>query len=955
MRKLRFAVLLLLALQLALLAAVLPASAPSAVSTTTSLSATRYSFQRACFYANGRFWVFYGDSDGIVYRTSVDGASWSAATAVRSGSAIYFSVWFDGVYLHYAYAGNGPIYYRRGIPNHDGTITWSAGEQTVSTTHNSAVAPFVSVDSDGYVWIGYQDNYYPFVIRSGKNDGTWGTTPSGFPHQLSSSASSSWYVSVVPLTDGKMLVVYTNGPVYLKSWNGSAWRNAVATTSTVSNEMHSVVADGDDADIVFYSPSGGRIIHVRYTYSTNSLSSEHTIVSGAPSDSSPVLCRAGSTLYVFWATKTTGSPSGAIANHIYYQTSTDNGATWSSPVDWVDESAETLTSARAVTCFYQAFGGYVGLLYMTKSSSPYNVKFEKLIQLTLSLAAPPSISSNTPATVQVTASHMLGHSAIVNVTLQFSTVLLRWDSGGFAKALDPYGYCALIPGSCSVQVLNSTAIRVTFAFALSGRMPPGALTMTAQANNVAQASAQVSFTPLKPTPASPANGSGPVAPGEALTFSWTLPQGVAQTAFELQIDDSPLFSSPLLDTGKVPSGAASYSHAVGKAGRWYWRVKVWDGFDVDTGWSSVYVLLVGYSITFYGPFWDNGTRCAEPATVTVYMGGEYEPITFTLSNDTLLLMDARPIFASYSFSGGVNRVLYLASPESVFFVSRPRSEYMAVYTVQLVDYAGVLTGGVFFQVAAYFPEAGGFEPVVSVPASYSVEVILEYGCIYLFRLVKPGWWTIDLQAVTPGVGSEIRVPVRLNIGDEAAAAYKYVTVDVNRTGASVIVAYRDQLEANSTAVIEIVNYYTGVLVWSEERHGAVWQLIYPYADPDAAYRVTVTVNHPRLGQLRFVKAVPGRPLEANPFSVGLDAALGEIPLPGGGRLPLSQAVAAFLILVFAGLFSTRNAYYGAAATVAFAFLLYYLGWFRADLAALTVCLGLAVIFLFTEKYRRELT
>ncbi|MEM4454456.1 MAG: hypothetical protein QXT28_07090, partial [Thermofilaceae archaeon] len=412
---------------------------------------------------------------------------------------------------------------------------------------------------------------------------------------------------------------------------------------------------------------------------------------------------------------------------------------------------------------------------------------------------------------------------------------------------------------------------------------------------------------------------------------------------------------PLLDTGKVPSGAASYSHAVGKAGRWYWRVKVWDSFGVDTGWSSVYVLLIGYSITFYGPFWDNGTRCAEPATVTVYMGNEYEPIVFTLSNDTQLLVDAKPLVVSYRFSDGLSRLIYPTSSADVFLVSRPRREYMAVYTVQLVDYAGVLTGGVFFQVAAYFEEAGGFETIISMPASYSVDVFLEYGHVYILRLAKPGSWLMDLLAVTPGAESEIRVPVRLYIGDEAAAAYKYVAVDVDRTGASVIVAYRDQLEANSTAVIEIVNYYTGVLVWSEERHGAVWQLIYPYADPDAAYRVTVTVNHPRLGQLRFVKAVPGRPLEANPFSVGLDAALGEIPLPGGGRLPLSQAVTAFLILVFAGLFSTRNAYYGAAATVAFAFLLYYLGWFRADLAVLTVCLGLAVIFMVTEKYRRELT
>lgn len=361
---------------------------PSIVGTSTTSYAVSYPCQRKSFYANGRFWVFYSDGANMVYRTSTDGVNWSNATTVRTCAYGYrFPVWFDGTYVHYAYAASTAIYYRRGTPNSDGTITWSASEQTVSTAYNRAAYPFVSVDSYGYVWIGYQDydgsSYFPYVIRSGNNDGTWGTTPNGFPYQLSTTSNVGWCVSVVPLTNGKMLVVYaySGAVVRVRCWNGNGWNTEVTTTSLCRNGYSiSVVAEGDDADIVFLKSTGYDILHVRYTYSTNSLSTEHTVIAGATSTSAPVLCRdyTSDTLYVFWATKTSNSPSGATANHIYYQTSTDDGATWSSPVDWIDESSEVLYAADRLTCFYQAYNGYVGLLYVTKTASPYNVKFAYL-------------------------------------------------------------------------------------------------------------------------------------------------------------------------------------------------------------------------------------------------------------------------------------------------------------------------------------------------------------------------------------------------------------------------------------------------------------------------------------------------------------------------------------------------------------------------------------------------
>jgi len=84
---------------------------PSVVGTSTT-GAVPYPHQRKTFYANGRFWVFYSDGRNMVYRTSTDGSTWSSATTVRAAiNGSLFSVWFDGTYLHYAYAYNSAIYY----------------------------------------------------------------------------------------------------------------------------------------------------------------------------------------------------------------------------------------------------------------------------------------------------------------------------------------------------------------------------------------------------------------------------------------------------------------------------------------------------------------------------------------------------------------------------------------------------------------------------------------------------------------------------------------------------------------------------------------------------------------------------------------------------------------------------------------------------------------------------
>jgi hypothetical protein len=342
-------------------------------SASTYATGSRSLAQRKTFYANGRFWVFYYDDTYMVYRTSTDGSTWSSASTIaRVSSGSDFSVFFDGTYLHYVRVSSIYVYYRRGVPSSAGSISWSAAEQTVYTDPSSFYVyyPNVVVDSGGYPWVSFHPYdgtngiWYCKVSKSSTNDGTW-VTASGFPYSLGTGYHTS---AVLPLTSSKVYVLYcqwsvSGGYMYGILWNG-AWGSTETVASNVVLHYWSAVAQGDYVHVA-YLAYGYNIV---YRQRTTSWQTAVTVQSSVTSTSAPTLSidSATGTLYCFWA----GSPT---ADHIYYKKRVSG--TWdSSPTDWIAET-ETLTNNAYISSFYQAYGSKIGLLYMTKTSSPYNVKF----------------------------------------------------------------------------------------------------------------------------------------------------------------------------------------------------------------------------------------------------------------------------------------------------------------------------------------------------------------------------------------------------------------------------------------------------------------------------------------------------------------------------------------------------------------------------------------------------
>lgn len=341
---------------------------------------------RKAFYVNGRFWVFYSDGTNLVYSSTIDGVTWT--TPVSLGLCYYGyhgTVFFDGTYLHHARYHPFNLYYRRGIPDVDGTITWSAEEQTVyaGTLTDVHYAPMTAVDSEGYAWIGtlYHDgtNYLPKVFKNAKKDGTW-TTAAGFPYTLNTVSDDSWWATVVPLTNGKVYTIYARGlpatgyffPLG-RLYDGKNWGDE--ETNFTSRKVYggytlSAVNQYDDVHLCYLTEfvTPQQIRYNRRVYGVGWREEDELIAPAPTPSSSPTLSinKLNNDLYCFWAQYNFG---------VFYKRRA-TGKWDDIPTTWIREPKFDLPFS--LTSFYRAFAGRIGLLYSVNPLAPFYIKFNYL-------------------------------------------------------------------------------------------------------------------------------------------------------------------------------------------------------------------------------------------------------------------------------------------------------------------------------------------------------------------------------------------------------------------------------------------------------------------------------------------------------------------------------------------------------------------------------------------------
>lgn len=255
--------------------------------------------QHYSFYASGRFWCFYLiDNTTIGWRSSTDGSTWVAEQTVTvvagDAASTSFSVVYRDGYLHIVYGGyrTGSDYvrYRRGEPETDGTIIWSADWQTAFTLatgvpENGSIA----VDDEGYPFITYTWDTgitSTWCIKSSANNGTWSMAV-GYPFEIAAGEGTAIY-SYYGETNDDMYILYSHRSsfwLYGRNYNGSAWASPESISDMTVTQFDTVSDSEGNLYFVWECYTGTHYgVYLRVRYSDETWSSV-TKVAGAVGDS----------------------------------------------------------------------------------------------------------------------------------------------------------------------------------------------------------------------------------------------------------------------------------------------------------------------------------------------------------------------------------------------------------------------------------------------------------------------------------------------------------------------------------------------------------------------------------------------------------------------------------------------------------------------------------------------
>jgi hypothetical protein len=131
--------------------------------------------QRVVFDAAGRHWIFYADGQSLYYTSSINSSSiaWVTPTLMHTFTQVLnvsgdYSFYYDQFRLYHAFTDGNIIYFRSGVFNSDGTLTWETEPQVVvdwsAYTRVSGVS--ITASNSSLIWIGYWNYYITYLYSS---------------------------------------------------------------------------------------------------------------------------------------------------------------------------------------------------------------------------------------------------------------------------------------------------------------------------------------------------------------------------------------------------------------------------------------------------------------------------------------------------------------------------------------------------------------------------------------------------------------------------------------------------------------------------------------------------------------------------------------------------------------------------------------------------------------------
>lgn len=400
------------------------------IGTSTTNEANDYTYQRKSFYASGRYWVFYSDGTNIVFRTSTDGIIWGASTTARAGTrGSMFDIFFDGIYVAYAYCPNvitSAILYRRGIPNIDGSITWTAEQTAVASVTNHIYSyPSVCIGTDGYAYVFYRhyntSTYTLRVTKSGNIDGTWGTTSAGFPFDI---CNVNWHINargrMIRLNDAKIGIVWIkdfNDTIRARTYSGIGAIFNAETSNPVKGvpQEISVCPNGNNMEIAYRNPIYDYVYRATYFYLNNSISNI-VLISNQDKVYSPILAISSTTLneYVFWIDIT--------SDKLYYYKR--QNSSWNQSKHLLLELQDESFTSRQFSAYVQDYNDKIGIQYSALTVSPFSIRFAILDDIIEQEYQPPE--NQTVETDTWTQELVISTIVIIAAVVAIIFVLVKW-------------------------------------------------------------------------------------------------------------------------------------------------------------------------------------------------------------------------------------------------------------------------------------------------------------------------------------------------------------------------------------------------------------------------------------------------------------------------------------------------------------------------------------------------
>ena len=390
-----------------------------------SWDATAYPSQWKSFNAHDLHWLWYSQNQSVlVFRTSSDGISFSETTTI--GSCIrgyYFSLWYSESLDKVCYVRSTVpgLYYRRGTPYANGTITWDAAESSLSGGADDYTAA-ITLNSTNYPWVTTWRDSYQKVIVYQANDlaGTsWALTNASSAGQ-GSITKPQW---LLPLSNGKMFLIATKcgGDVpdtaWGYYWNGTWNYNGELPSSNIQYGSFPAWAATVDADdnihfICINSTSPYALFYSKWTSNTKTWGTLETLYPNTSAfyEALAISCeRATGYLHVFFQTGET-----KLGRLRFY----DGG--WLS----IDYPFGVGTADRRVfNTFVFAYSSRIGLAWVEGSESPYTLKFDHITTIETTVTSPTN-TTYTTSTVPVEISAIGGTIDTIWFSLKRGTEII---------------------------------------------------------------------------------------------------------------------------------------------------------------------------------------------------------------------------------------------------------------------------------------------------------------------------------------------------------------------------------------------------------------------------------------------------------------------------------------------------------------------------------------------------